>query len=428
MLRSLKRLGAASLVIAAASACDFDVTNPGPTPDEFLNRPAAHQAVANGAARQLFDALNEVAYTTSAVTRELFPAGSTSSFGISINQQSGRLTYDDEHVSWVNLHEARVIAESGFARFEENVEGGVAGYRPSTDAALWAGYANRLLGQNWCEATIDGGGIVARGDILKRAETWFTTAIETAGSNAALADQKTAAYAGRASVRVDLGDWAGAVSDAAQVPTSFVFNAVYHDAEQDQYNRIYFAGADQPYRGVTTWNTVYEGYYTATGDPRVPWVDTGQLGDASVGLVGGRVPFYRQLKHAERGADIRLSSGHEMRLIEAEKMLIDGNWQGAMDVVNARRTELGLDPWTPADAAEAWANFKRERGIELWLEGRRMADLARWKAAGTPGALDALEQAGNPASYLAADQSLCYQIPKNERESNPNIPLQPGGG
>lgn len=410
------------------AACDTDVTNPGPTPDEVLDRPAAHQAIANGAARQLFDALNEVAYTTSAVTRELFPAGSTSSFGISINQQSGRLTYDDEHVSWTNLHEARAIAEQGIERFERvRAEEGIVGYRPAAEAALWAGYANRLLGENWCEAAIDGGPIISHTEVLQRAEAWFTRTIELATGSSELDEVRTAATAGRASVRVDLGDWAGAVADAAQVPTSFVFWALYHDLEQSQFNRTYFAGADEPYRAVTVWNTVYEDYYLETGDPRAPWEDTGQEGDASVGLVGGTVPFYRQLKYAERGADIRLSSGYEMRLIEAESLLREGQWQEAMAIVNERRLDLGLDPWTPSNLEQAWTAFKRERGIELWLEGRRMADLRRWEAEGTPGELDPLEQAGHPDSYLAADQSLCYQIPKDEREANPNIPNQPGG-
>jgi hypothetical protein len=417
------------LVAASLAACNFDVTNPGPTPDSFLDKEEAHQAVANGAAVQLFRGLNEVSYTTSAVTRELFPSGSTSSFGISINQQAGRLTYDDEHQddAWYYAQQARAIAEGGYARFEANVEGGLSGYRPAAEAALWAGYANRMLGENWCEGAIDGGPIVTRTELLQRAEEWFTTAINTAGGSAALATVKTAALAGRASVRVQLGDWSNAVADAGQVASSFVYNARYEDAQQDQYNRIYFSGADQPYRAVTAWNTVYQKYYTDTKDPRVPWVDTGQQGDASVGLVGARVPFYRQMKYPDRGSDIRLSSGWEMRLIEAENKLNSGDFNGAMAIVNVRRAALGLDPWTPANVTDAWTDLKRERGIELWLEGRRLGDLKRWKDKGTPGALDALEQAGNPASYLDANQSLCYQIPKGERESNPNIPIQPGG-
>jgi len=162
MTTTMKRLGAAMLVLVAGAACDFEVTNPGPTDDAFLDNAQAHQAVANGAARTLFDALANVAYTTSAVTREMFPSGSTSSFGISNNQQVGRLEWDDEHINngpWVPVQRSRYIGESGFVRFEEARGTSNSGYRPGVEAALWAGYANRLLGENWCEVAFDGGAI-----------------------------------------------------------------------------------------------------------------------------------------------------------------------------------------------------------------------------------------------------------------------------
>lgn len=417
------------VTLAMAAACDFDVENPGPTPDEFLDRPEAHQAMANGAARLLFDALNETAYTTSAVTRETFPSGSTSSFGISASQQVGILRYDDEHVSWTPHQQARSVAETAFARFEETAPNGVNGYRPAAEAALWAGYAYRLLGENWCEAVINGGSVEPRTVFLENAEEWFTRAIEVSGSNAALANVATAARAGRASVRVHLGDWAGAVSDAQAVPTDFVFQAQYHATEQSHYNRIYFAGANRPYRAVTTWNTFYEGYYTETQDPRVPWAELpgSPLGDAALGFMNGqRAPFFQQQKYPNEGSDINLSSGREMRLIEAEAQLRDGNWQAAMTTINARRTELGLEAWPATTLNEAWTSFKAERGIELWLEGRRMGDLRRWRADNAPGELSAYEQPGNPLSWLREDQTLCYDIPQEERESNPNVPDRPG--
>jgi len=116
-----------------------------------------------------------------------------------------------------------------------------------------------------------------------------------------------------------------------------------------------------------------------------------------------------------------------MRLLEAEKMLMDNNYTGAMAILNARRTELSLAPLAPTNITEAWTMFKRERGTELWLEGRRLADLYRWKATNTPGELHELERAGSPASYLDADQDLCYPISEFERQSNPNIPDTPGG-
>ena len=96
-----------------------------------------------------------------------------------------------------------------------------------------------------------------------------------------------------------------------------------------------------------------------------------------------------------------------------------------MDAINARRTALGVPTLTAASLDEAWTHYKRERGIELWLEGRRLGDLRRWEQDQAPGDLHPLEQPGNADSYLVADRSLCYDVPQNERQSNPNVPDQP---
>jgi hypothetical protein len=455
---------ALALAVVALSttlgACDFDVINPGPVEDQFLDRPDAHAAVVAGAARQLADGLDNVAITTAAVSREVFPSGSTGSFGISPFQQEGIIFFDDTHVAWTDQQRARFTAEDAFRRFEESEEVDVSSYDLAAEAALLAGYANRLLGENYCQAIIDGGEPQPSSVFLTRAEDWFSQAI-TIGTAAGTPDLVSAAYAGRASVRVDLGNWSGAVSDAAQVPEGFVYEADYNQLEQNQFNRLYWAGAGQPYKSHTTWNTQWEEYYVETGDPRVPWAwraeQTGPLfdafvdgppandldavpGDAAVAVVedsipNGNVPHFPQMKYPEEASDIRLSSKWEMNLIEAEAALRDGNITQAFELMNLRRADLGiatLDP-TGLSLNEAWTLFKRERGIELWLEARRMNDIRRWQEEGTPGDLHPLEQR-NPSpeapSFLREAQqlgesTLCYPIPRGEREANENLPLQP---
>jgi len=77
-----------------------------------------------------------------------------------------------------------------------------------------------------------------------------------------------------------------------------------------------------------------------------------------------------------------------------------------------------------ANETEAWALLKRERGIELWLEGRRLGDLRRWSESGTPGALDPLETPSgsvSDGSHLVR-QDLCFPIPPTEQDTNPNVP------
>lgn len=43
--------------------------------------------------------------------------------------------------------------------------------------------------------------------------------------------------------------------------------------------------------------------------------------------------------------------------------------------INALRVAVG--PVGPSSLEEAWTRFERERGFELWLEGRGLGDLYR---------------------------------------------------
>jgi len=414
-------IGAALLTLAPLAACSFDVTNPGPVQEQFLNDPAARTAIVNGAGRDLSDALNWIAYTGAAATREVFPAGSTGSFGITVQQQIGKFTDDESDPYWQRAQRARFEAENGADRLKTTLGADVFG--KSKDAAqilLWAGYANRLLGENMCDAVIDGGPKEDYTTYFKRAEDELTQAntIATAAGDTKTA---TAAIAARASVRADIGNWAGAVSDASTISDTYVYAMPYYTTDADQYNRIYWATANSPYRAHTVWNTFYAQYYTDTKDPRVAYVQDPKnpMGDGAV-LQLGKVPWYSETKFNKKDAAINLSSGWEMRLIEAEAKLVGGDIAGALPLLNKHRVALGLKPWTATTADDAWTALKRERGIELWLEGRRLGDLRRWKAANRPGSLSAFEVPGS-TSYLDAEQDLCFPIPLSETQTNPNL-------
>ena len=407
-----------TLTLLALGSCDFEVTNPGPVQDTFLNDSDAYLAIVNGAGRDLAEGLNYVAYHGSMPTRELFPTGGTGQFGISIRNADGFLDPQEQNQPWNLMQRARWTAEDGLRRFEENME--PATFQNSelvAEIALWAGYSNRTLGENMCQAIIDEGPIQPRETFLTRAEGHFTRAIEVGGA-AGVSEVVTSARAGRAAVRMHLGDWSGALADAASVPDDFVFAMPYYNrGNLDEYNRIGYAVGNEPYKTNTVWNTVYEDYFLDSGDPRVAWEDTGLPGDGGLACCGS-VPFYRQLKF-DREGDMNLSSGAEMRLIEAEGALVDGDWESALALINAIRADHGVAARTASSAAETWTHLKRERGIALWLEGRRLGDLYRWDAAGTPGEMDPLEVVGDE-SYLL-NQDLCFPIPDSERDTNPNV-------
>ena len=433
-MNTFRSTGLALALIAGFAGCDTAVSNPGRFEDAYLDDRNAATAMVNGAGRALSAGMNWISYTGAAVTREIHPAGSTGSFGITTLWQKGELRGDDGDLDthWELAQRARWIAEEAVRRIEAAKPPTaidlqtVAAYNNVLQLAyVYAGYANRVLGENMCEATIDGGPALPSTVFLTRAESLFTKAIGvTGGTPATIATQLTQAYAGRAAVRVQLGKWTEAVADAGQVPIGFVMNLPYFNIGDDaQRNRIFWSSGNSresgsAYRAHTQWSTWYYDYRLATSDPRVPITITTLKGDAAIDCCGV-VVFWPEAKHSSSAAPIRLSSGREMRLIEAEAKLRASDLAGAMVSIGLVRTNALAPAITATTLDEGWRLLKRERGIELWLEARRLGDMRRWKATNAPGALDPLELPG-AGSHLTK-QDLCFPISRSERETNPNL-------
>lgn len=446
------RISGFALLLLVGVACNTDVINPGPVKDENLLNEAGRgglNSLVTGAGRALGAGINWVGYTGAAVAREVHPAGSTGSFGITNLWQNGALSADDGDLNdhWEVTQRARWVAEEALRRLEDigppvgsTVQTPVQYADLLQKAYIYAGFANRVLGENMCDFVVDGGPMTAGSTgYFQRAESLFTKALAVTGGTAATnTTQSQAAYAGRAAARVYLGNWAGAIADAALVPIGFVYNMPYYNIGDDaQRNRIFWSSGNSresgsAYRAHTQWSTWILAYkygspttFTATTpavivDPRVTIAFTSLQGDAAIECCG-KVPFWPEAKHAASTAAIRLTSGREMQLIRAEERLRASDQAGAMTFINAARTNAGAANITAVDLTDAWRLLKRERGIELWLEARRLGDLRRWAAAGSaaPGALDPLEMPG-VASHLAK-QDLCFPVSRSERETNPNI-------
>ena len=413
--------GALAVVAVAAlpSACDVSVVNPGRVQEDFLLRAEAQAAIVQGIGRAASEAHNWVGYTSAAITREIHPSGSTGSFGIQVEWQNGELDYETINTHWNLSQRARWWGDDGIAKIEET---GAVDPTMLGKAYLWSGYAYRLLGENFCDAVIDGGPRQPRSIYYERAIARFDEAQRLGSGDVAMA-----AVAARASVKAFLGDWTGAVADATAVPDGFVFHMPYHSTEgTTTHNRIQFASQAEPYKAHTQKFTKYEEYSLSennpNGDPRVPFRVTDETGDAAVQCCG-QVPWWPQTKYPDPGADIPLSKGAEMRLIEAEAMLVSGDWQGALAKINTLREAAGVEPAMASNTAEAWTALKRERGIVLWLEGRRLGDFFRWNRDNTPGERHPLEVPSgsqDEGSHLV-QQDLCFPISRSEIETNDNL-------
>lgn len=271
-----------ALVAIAVLGCDFSVTNPGPVEDQFLDAPTARRAIVTGAQRALAIAVQpnqgDVFYYAAAIAFEINPAGSTGSFGLPTEVQDGRLEEENQSGAWSAASSARWVAEDAVRRF---TEAGAPEDSLFAMAYLWAGYANRMMGENFCNAVIDGGPEEPRTVFFTRAEGYFTEANRIAAA-AGKDTVALAALAGRASVRADLATfnnndaatWASAAADAALV-TSNTFRWVlpFSDQDQNQYNGLYWAQAGTPYKAHTQWATYFDLYNRTTPvDTRVSWL------------------------------------------------------------------------------------------------------------------------------------------------------------
>ena len=442
----------AGLALTALFVLGCEVTNPGPVQDAFLNESDGWTGVVNGAGRSLSDALDWKVYTTAAITREIHPSGSTSNWGITNYQQLGWLKWNDEHINWGDMSEARWTAEDGIRRmlgqppFDDPPPDATPDPELLAQLYLWAGYANRLLGETQCVAVIDGGPIQPSTVYFDRAVTNFQAVVSTAAAGSDLA---LAGHAGLASTYANQGNWGQAVTEAALITDDhWDYEMPYYDSYgSNMMNVVGWAMASLPYKAHSMWNTVYGDsalgyagevrgsyYMWEPNDPRVPWSrkyvsgTTVVVGDGSLGCCG-QVPFWPTTKYGN-DSGIDLSSGEEMRLIEAENLLRGGAGSivAAVTILNDLRTDAGLTSlWdTGVGIDSAWAMLKRDRGIELFVEGRRMFDLRRWAADGTPGALDQLEMIGTGAapgyepSHLR-QMDLCFPLAESEEQTNPNI-------
>jgi hypothetical protein len=426
---------AAALIATSLSACDLKVSNPGPVQDAFLDDTAAHAAIVAGAMRAYNNALgagqgSNFAVCGAVVSREWYPSGQTGSYACSVNVFRNTLTPNDAG-EVDRAQEARWLAEEGVARIRASRgDAGFSAWPMAPLALLYVGYVNRMLGEHVCTTVIDGGAPLPFTIHFARADSAFTEALAIAQAQGN-AEYTNAAHAGRASVRIWEGDWTGAVADAAQVPDAFSFDANYNIVDATQYNSVQYATSSTAgHRNFSQYNTFYGENYDQFADPRTPYikypaipyqVGLGSLPDLGDGRGAvGPVPYYQQQKYLTPSDPIRLSSGHEMMLVVAESKLRDGDWQGALNIINQIRSTVGVTPRQATTANETWTWLKLEKLIEVWLEGRAVGERRRWNGDGA----DAAAPGDLPALLNMTDRSGkddCWPISRDEAASNPNI-------
>src|SRR3989440_11797455 len=217
MLRLLSRHG--FVVLGALGACNLSVDTPERVQDPLLDDPGAHAPVGAGASLALSEAINWVAFFGGDASKEFRQGGRI--HPVKLPLDPGQLTVQGiPDNAWNSAQQARWVAEDAVRRFRDVMGVQFDSSALAAKALLYTGYANRLLGENMCEAVIDGGAASDYKDHFRRAESALTEAIAVAGAAGDTAG-RTPATAARASGRLVLGGDARAAPGAAARPPTF---------------------------------------------------------------------------------------------------------------------------------------------------------------------------------------------------------------
>jgi starch-binding outer membrane protein, SusD/RagB family len=264
-----------------------------------------------------------------------------------------------------------------------------------------------LFAENYCGAVPvsfqapDGsftfGGPESTNTLLDSAVSKFTQAIAIPGAPLT-ATFKNLASVGKGRALLDKGDYAGAAAAVTAVPTTFQYNYLHSETTARQNNGTWsltqsvgrFGEADSE-AGIGLPFASDGDLKRAGGviDPRVADSLARRGSNGSPKGFDGATNQMVQAKYPVRSSAITVADGVEARLIEAEAALSGGDPVGALNILNALRsntallslrgyTANSLPPLTlqPTTAGQIDQVF-HERAYWLYLTSHRLGDLRR---------------------------------------------------
>jgi hypothetical protein len=401
----------AVLLLPAMTACDglLDVEIPGAVSEADLNNPALAVPLFNSGLGAFECAFANYVATVAVLTEEYIVSSGWLNDNIwgwrGIETRSAPGTCSNNRNAsgfgaYTPIHEARFLLESTMDRIEGFEEAAV----PNKEQMLitlnaYTGYAYTLLGEGFCEMAIDQGPLIQPVEVLQRAEAYFTEAVNR--STAEMDDDiRFMALLGRARVRLNLGNAAGAASDAGEIPVNWEHVADYSTIQGNRENRLYNITIRNSFLSVSpNYRDLMVG---GVADPRVPAVNSGAAGH------DGTTPHWRQRKYLTADAPIPIASWAEAKLIRAEAL---GGSQ-AVNEINELRAAQGIAPLENPDVANMLPVILEERRRQLFSEGHRLNDMLRH---------DIPFPTGTNHKGQTYGPTTCMWLPDQERDSNPNL-------
>jgi hypothetical protein len=383
-LHGRRRLRTVSAAVALSSlqllqACQgvLDVSLPGKVPASALESPGLATTMVAGAQADFECAFSEYVHDTGLWSNETWNSSAngevvgwgarTSSYDNGILPCQNAAATLGNYALYVPLQTARFQNERAITTLDGFTDAQVPTRTVLTATALtYAGFTYTLLGEAYCQVATGPEPLITPAQGLAIAEARFTRAITlaTTANNATLLN---AARIGRARVRLDLKNHAGAASDAKLVtPSTFAFMATYATQPVRRYNTAVAATTINAhetiapeYRGLTVGGVA---------DKRVP------VGTDSKRPNGqdGTTPLYLQLKYTTLDASLPIATWDEAQLILAE-----AEPASAVTAIDAIRTKYQLPAYTGTGSSD---DVKEERRRTLFFDGHRIGDILRYGA------------------------------------------------
>lgn len=407
----------AAIIVAVllTTACNdpLKVSLPGTVTPENLSDPAAATLLVNSAISAFECAHNQYVMLSGNLTDELLASTSAEVF-FTYDQRATSLPDFGPFASagcgsngslYVPLSQARFLGDDGYDRLNAFTDAQVPlRSQKLATVAAYAGYAYTEFGEGFCTAAFDLGPELEPAAVLALAEDRFTKALAAAGAagaTPAAIDIANMARVGRARVRLDLGNLAGAVADAQLVPAGYVKNAARAQGDLSLQNKIFNLNQLSGYMSVDTafQNVRFQGVL----DTRVSVTNTGKKGGDQL------TPLFVANKYSAVTSPIAIARYEEAQLIIAEAQ----GGQAAVAIINALHARVGLPAFASTDAAQIAAQLREERRRELFLEGQRLNDMRRFQIPFPSG----------PHPYVgwARGTYSCFPLPTVEVANNPNI-------
>jgi len=406
--------GAAAFAVGLAGCDDFlTVKNPTVIEVATLDPVADAPVLANSAVQNLTAAYGWLIMYTSWMSgetdvAETFPT--RNEFGRrSVDPSNGSLSTD----VWFPLSQA---AASSYLVLEKALP------TPTTNenyekAHFALAFAYTFMAENFCQGTVRSGPPLTTAAMLDSAILHFTSAFDigTAANTTASIAMARAALVGRARAKLQKKtDNAGAITDASAVPAGFTYSTEQFDDLSNRTrlgNRLWQFTADRGSIAVApAWRVV---------DPRVPQrvAPSNLLPQDSNYPVDRGLAYVIQNKYPGFATAIRLASKIEADYIAAEA----GGSATQLTHVQARRAANGIAAYSGAtDAVSVLAEFETQRGLEFFLENKRLGDLVRNGVAvlfaPVPGSTYF------KAGFSPVGNQSCIPLPITETDNNPNFP------